>query len=68
MSPHEIAYYECDHMRPVVRTGGGWHHVLHGEVAAGPCEAGVYCLTVTIDEPHYVSRLVSKDRCETDHF
>lgn len=67
-APRTVRAYECDHLRPLVRLDGIWHHVLPDGDVGGWCSAGAYEVTATYEGEHYISRLVvahndGEERC-----
>ena len=51
---------ECSHLRPVVKHGDMWLHVLDG-VTQSQCHAGIYYVQNESSGHHYVTDMVPKE-------
>jgi len=57
--------YECDHMRPLVRVDGVWHHIGSEGRVAGPCGAtSAYRVTATYSGVHTLEKYVRDARSD----
>lgn len=51
----EFVGFECDHLRPLVKVDGKWHHVdKHDGTVLGECSAGAYRIEAVYRGEHYI--------------